>query len=652
VVSPRRSTDPTVLKKSLTSGGSLRGKDVALNDTQMLYIGQELADADTLLQAEVDTKANIDDLGILAGFAALAIPDSSGGVYPEQFGAVGDGVANDTTAFQALAAFVQAAGGGTIILRPAAVYLVGRQSLVNDGTYMWKGENILTLAGLTRPFLIRGNGARLKLAAGLKIGTFNAAGAATAPALPYFGNNRSQPVIEGVVDIQNCTAAVALENFEVDGNEANLNWGGQFGDTGWQVGGDGLFLKNNTGGIRLVNVHAHDCPRDSLDVNDGPVPFAKASYQSPSVAIGCRFIRSVRQAMSFVGGGGWSFIGCRFTGTGTGSHASAPIAGIDLEAEGGAIIRDIHFINCTIGDTNTGVAALSVGDVEGVVFDRCRFLGLTSWTTYGWNKAAFNDCFFLGSMVAMTNTKFNRCTLSDDTTKSPTGTVYLGTGYIPDFGGVGTGCVFDECVWDLVGAGRAGLGGVDWTCRNCTIGFGPTAGGPSFMRPRWEGINILGPGGRPSNSLHFIVGEMSGKLDQVLLMLDGRAWTSWRTEWAALGAPGGLEVAGGRRGVSVVVFSSGLSAEAWFGMSGDDDLGKRCSRGSSRSCSAASRPRGGQGPDAPPRDELIRKLCSDSSVTLASIKAGDFGDVAKRVAEEFPFPEGGVVDMTAPRGGA
>lgn len=44
--------------------------------------------------------------------------------------------------------------------------------------------------------------------------------------------------------------------------------------------------------------------------------------------------------------------------------------------------------------------------------------------------------------------------------------------------------------------------------------------------------------------------------------------------------------------------------------------------------------------------ELIRKLCSDSSVTLSSIKRGDFGEVARRAAEEYPFPEGGVVDMT------
>lgn len=43
--------------------------------------------------------------------------------------------------------------------------------------------------------------------------------------------------------------------------------------------------------------------------------------------------------------------------------------------------------------------------------------------------------------------------------------------------------------------------------------------------------------------------------------------------------------------------------------------------------------------------ELIRKLCSDGSVTLASIRAGEFGKTAQRVAEEFPFQEGTVVDM-------
>jgi uncharacterized protein (DUF2267 family) len=37
--------------------------------------------------------------------------------------------------------------------------------------------------------------------------------------------------------------------------------------------------------------------------------------------------------------------------------------------------------------------------------------------------------------------------------------------------------------------------------------------------------------------------------------------------------------------------------------------------------------------------ELVRKLLADNSVTLASIRRGDFGDMPKAVAEQFPFPE-------------
>lgn len=38
--------------------------------------------------------------------------------------------------------------------------------------------------------------------------------------------------------------------------------------------------------------------------------------------------------------------------------------------------------------------------------------------------------------------------------------------------------------------------------------------------------------------------------------------------------------------------------------------------------------------------EMIRKLLSDNSVTLAAIRRGDFGEIAQRASEEYPFPEG------------
>lgn len=34
---------------------------------------------------------------------------------------------------------------------------------------------------------------------------------------------------------------------------------------------------------------------------------------------------------------------------------------------------------------------------------------------------------------------------------------------------------------------------------------------------------------------------------------------------------------------------------------------------------------------------VIRQVLSDNSITIASVKRGDFGKVAQRVAENFPF---------------
>lgn len=39
--------------------------------------------------------------------------------------------------------------------------------------------------------------------------------------------------------------------------------------------------------------------------------------------------------------------------------------------------------------------------------------------------------------------------------------------------------------------------------------------------------------------------------------------------------------------------------------------------------------------------EVVRKFISDQSITLASVQRGDFGELARQVAEEMPFPEEG-----------
>ena len=57
----------------------------------------------------------------------LTAASYSGVVSPEQFGAIGDGVTNDTAAFAKMAEFVNRRKSAQIILRPST-YIVGQQT--------------------------------------------------------------------------------------------------------------------------------------------------------------------------------------------------------------------------------------------------------------------------------------------------------------------------------------------------------------------------------------------------------------------------------------------------------------------------------------------------------------------------------------------
>lgn len=39
--------------------------------------------------------------------------------------------------------------------------------------------------------------------------------------------------------------------------------------------------------------------------------------------------------------------------------------------------------------------------------------------------------------------------------------------------------------------------------------------------------------------------------------------------------------------------------------------------------------------------EVIRKVCQDNAITIASVRRGDFGQVAQAAADEFPFNDDG-----------
>ncbi len=352
---------------------------------------------------------------------------------PEMFGAKGDGITNDTAAFAALADRVNLLGGGTVRLRPRT-YIVGLQTrqLQEDRGYAFAPAKILHLRGCRHSVTIEGNGAKLRCAPGLRFGTFDArTGEPTKHGMPYFEARELATPYEYMLLVEECSGAVTISNLELDGNLPNMRIGGQYGDTGWQIAGSGIFLRNNRGDEQIRDVYSHHHPQDGLMI-DGD--------DDPALADTLRRIDNLRseyngrQGCSIVGGRGYRFAHSKFNHTGKAVLYSAPGAGVDIEAEGAKRNADLEFTDCEFSNNSGCAMVADSGDSERALFTRCRFLGTTNWSA--WPRKPlfrFQDCTFLGSVVncygdedPVRAAQFVDCTFTDDPRLSPTGEVYLG----------------------------------------------------------------------------------------------------------------------------------------------------------------------------------------------------------------------------------
>lgn len=351
---------------------------------------------------------------------------------PEAFGAIGDGTTNDTYAFAALASAVTAAGGGTIVLQ-RRTYQVGRQarggSTATD--YAFEPAPILDLVGLPLGLAIQGNGARLRAAARLRYGTFAEDGWPTHNAMPFYLPGQLATPYRFMLRVEDCRGPVEISDLELDGGLPDLTIGGQFGDTGWQIPATGLALINNRDAERIVRVHSHHHAQDGILV-DGLDADRPASAVSLLREVTCE--DNGRQGVSLVGGRDYRFERCRFARTGRAGLASAPGAGVDVEAEQGKSVRDIAFSGCVFADNHGPGLVADSGDSARLTFDDCTFIGTTNWAAWP-NKplSRFSRCTFVGPIVHACGdpdperaVQFQDCTFRDDPALSPTGELYGG----------------------------------------------------------------------------------------------------------------------------------------------------------------------------------------------------------------------------------
>jgi hypothetical protein len=432
----------------------------------------------------------------VASFAAAPGRAQAGVFTPEMFGAKGDGVTNDTEAFQRLSQALEANGGGTVELR-RAVYVVGAQRrgiLPHETAFVPSG--ILGVKGCTKPLRILGNGAVLRAAPGLRYGTFDrTTGAVTQNKMPFVDNTQMAIPYWAMIEMSECSGPILIADIELDGNMRSLKIGGPYGDTGRQIPGNGILLINNRGDEIVRNVRTHHQPLDGMMI-DGIDSAAGARGVTRRIE-NLRSDHNGRQGVSLIGGRGYVFVDCKFNHTGRGGIASAPGAGVDIEAENGKTNRDHRFENCEFIDNfGCGMVADS-GDSEGAVFTGCTFIGTTAWSAWPFKpRFRFSKCRFVGALVRAYGdadpqraAQFHDCSFRDDPKLSPTGKVYLGgdQGPIADLSD-SRNVLFNRCSFLLT---HKGLLPWSWHAIYSDVTMSQRASAQAYPKGRYLGSSTL-----------------------------------------------------------------------------------------------------------------------------------------------------------------
>lgn len=371
-------------------------------------------------------------------------------LHLSQFGGVTG--TNISDALGLLSAAVNALDGCDVVIDPGD-YTVGEQDFAGAGGlgYAYRAHDLLYIHDCSRPVRISGYGARLKMANGLKFGTFDpVTGLETTIGSPYTdANYRADP--GRIINLEN-NANVTVEGLELDGNISGLDIGGPWGTaSSYQVIAHGIWAYNNDL-LHIRNVHSHHNGTDGLII--GYVGKAVGDQPSPTLLENVRNEYNGRQGLSWTGGIGLTAIGCTFNYTGQenpGSFESNPGCGIDIEAEG-AVCRRGRFVDCEIVHNKGAGMVAETGDGEDFIFENCLFWGIDNFSIWPNSPGiTFRNCRIFGSgvntYISATNryeaTKFYDC-LFEDREHPVHGPAYVFAGVAHSFAGFPYG-VMENC---------------------------------------------------------------------------------------------------------------------------------------------------------------------------------------------------------------
>ena len=353
----------------------------------------------------------------------------------KDFGAVGDGKANDQAAFQKAADFFNqraktSTGSSPAVLAiPKGVYLVGRPNpLGNDGI------DVLRLAGC-RNLTIQGADSattEIRYASGLHYGAFDPAGQRPFEAPNAFFVDRKYAAIVGTcIVLQNCEN-VAVTGLAINGNVGKAVVGGHWGDTGIQLNYDGIFVGDSRR-ITLRGLALHHFGRDGIQVLNHLAKSLDDATADNILLENLTCTYNGRQGLSVTGVSGLRAVNCSFSHTGRvvipalgKALFSNPGAGVDLEPENG-FVKNVRLDNCRLVN-NAGQALVSdrpAGDhpeaTKNIVIANSLLWGTTNWSAWVTQPDfLFTNCRIYGAFVhgARANkpsdaTRFVGCTFED-----------------------------------------------------------------------------------------------------------------------------------------------------------------------------------------------------------------------------------------------
>ncbi|MEO8205639.1 MAG: DNRLRE domain-containing protein [Chthoniobacterales bacterium] len=391
-----------------------------------------------------------------------------------QYGAVGNGVTDDTAAFQAATTYLISQGGGTLFI-PSGTYIVGDKANRHAaGVYpYYRPVNVMAFTGAgsaVNGLLIKTDGATatIKRDDGLHFGSFDKnTGAAIYPTLPYYDHDSvaNPGLMIQILGAQN----VLVKNLYLNGNSPNMVIGGKWANAGYQIAAYG-FWAFNCSNVTVMRVTSSYNPADGFLVGYNGI--TENSPATPHTLHQCTAEYNGRQGLTWAGGIGLTVIGSQFNHTGKSNVQNNPAAGVDIEPDGpDEPCRKGLFYGCVFKNNNSG-GVLSDGPYGGnSEFDHCYIEGTTNYAL--WPQAPymrFIDCQIRGSLVACyfataatsaAGTYFARCNF-DDTI--PGGSIFS-NGMLVYIGG--NYAVFDSCIFNAH-LGEA-LYVTNDIIRNCTV---------------------------------------------------------------------------------------------------------------------------------------------------------------------------------------